>query len=156
MVTDVSSKITAVRWKDNNVVNVISTITGKQLIQQVKRFCHLEKWIVKIEQPNIINQYNMSTEGDDCMDQNISAYMINLQRNGAGHVFDLLLMWPSVMLTKYIASPIYILENIDWMPLAFTKPLQMHTTCHLYRNSLLSTTLFTGSRSLPLCKQFAV
>ena len=149
MVTDVSSKITAVRWKDNNVVNVISTVTGKQLIQQVKRFCHLE-------QPNIINQYNMSTEGDDCMDQNISAYMINLQRNGAGHVFDLLLMWPSVMLTKYIASPIYILENIDWMPLAFTKPLQMHTTCHLYRNSLLSTTLFTGSRSLPLCKQFAV
>ena len=79
VVTDVSSNITAVRWKDNKVVNVFSTVTGKQLIQQVKRFCHLEKWIVNIEQPNIINQYNMSTEGDDCMDQNISAYMINLQ-----------------------------------------------------------------------------
>ena len=29
VVTDVSSNITAVRWKDNEVVNAISTFTGK-------------------------------------------------------------------------------------------------------------------------------
>ena len=29
VVTDVSSNITAVRWKDDNFVNVISTSTGK-------------------------------------------------------------------------------------------------------------------------------
>ena len=34
-----------------------------------------------IEQPNIINQYNMSMWGVDRMDQNISAYMINLRTN---------------------------------------------------------------------------
>ena len=61
VVTDVFSNITAVRWKDNKVVNAISAFTGKQPIQQVKRNCHREKQRVNIEQPNIINQYNMST-----------------------------------------------------------------------------------------------
>ena len=79
VVTDVSSNIIAVRWKDNKVVNAISTFTGKQQIQQVKRYCNREKRRVNIEQPNIINQYNMSMGGVDCMDQNISAYMINLR-----------------------------------------------------------------------------
>ena len=43
VVTDVSSNITAVRWKDNKVVNAISTFTGRQSIQQAKRYCHREK-----------------------------------------------------------------------------------------------------------------
>ena len=73
-----SLNITAVRWKDNKVVNAIFTFTGRQPIQQAKRYCHCEKQRVNIEQLNIINQYNMSMGGVDCMDQNISAYMINL------------------------------------------------------------------------------
>ena len=60
VVTDVSSNIAAVRWKDNKVVNAISTCPGKQPIQQAKRYCHLEKRRVNIKQPTIINQYNMS------------------------------------------------------------------------------------------------
>ena len=85
VVTDVSSSITAVRWKDNKVVNVISTFIGKQ------RYCHREKRRVNIEQPNIINQYNMSKGGVDCMDQNILAYMINLHaKNGGGYFLDML------------------------------------------------------------------
>ena len=59
LVTDVSSNITAVRWKYNKVVNAISTFT-EQPIQQVKRHCHRENRRVNIEQPNIITQYNMS------------------------------------------------------------------------------------------------
>ena len=62
VVTDVYSNITAVRWKDNKVVNAISAFTGKQTIQQVKRNFHREKQRVNIKQPNIINQYNMSME----------------------------------------------------------------------------------------------
>ena len=57
VVTDVSSNITAVRWKDYEVVNAISTFTGKQTIQQERRYCHREKRRVNIKQPNIINQY---------------------------------------------------------------------------------------------------
>ena len=63
VVTDVSSNITAVRWKDKKVVNAISTFTGKQPIEQVKRYCNREKRRANTEQPNIINQYNTSTGG---------------------------------------------------------------------------------------------
>ena len=63
----------------NKVVNMISTFTGKQPIQQFKRYCHREKRKVNIEQPNIIKQYNMSMGGVYRMDQNISVYMINLR-----------------------------------------------------------------------------
>ena len=40
VVTDVSSNITAVKWKDNKIVNAdaLSTFTGKEPIQSVKRF----------------------------------------------------------------------------------------------------------------------
>ena len=69
--------ITAVLWKDNKVVIVISTFSGKQPIQQAELYCHREKRRVNIKEPNIINQYNMSMKGVDRMDQNISAYMIN-------------------------------------------------------------------------------
>ena len=41
VVTDVSSNINAVCWKNNKVVNAISTFTGTQPFQQVKRYCHL-------------------------------------------------------------------------------------------------------------------
>ena len=136
-------------------MNVISTVTGKQLIQQVKRFCHLEKWIANIEQPNIINQYNMSTEGDYCMDQNISAYMINLQTKKW--------CWPVFWFVVDVAvsnayqihcqSHLYTGEyRLD--ALGFHQAIA-DAYYHLYRKSLLSTTLSTGSHSLPLCKQFA-
>ena len=55
VVTAVSSSITSVHWKDNKVVNSISTFTGKQPVQQIKCYCHCEKLRVNIEQPNIIN-----------------------------------------------------------------------------------------------------
>ena len=50
------------------------------------------------------------------------------QRNGGGHFSDLLLMWPSIMLTKYITNSTGILENIEWMLLAFAETLLMRTT----------------------------
>ena len=69
--------ITAALWKDNKVVIAISTFSGKQPIQQAKHR-HREKRRVNIKEPNITNQYNMSMKEVDRMDQNISAYMINL------------------------------------------------------------------------------
>ena len=78
---------------------------------------------MNIEQPDIINQYNIicSWGGADHMDQNISMYiwLTSTQRNGGGHFFDLLLMWPSIMLTKYRVQQLikkyffaYVLKNL--------------------------------------------
>ena len=51
VVTDMSSNITVVCWKDNKFVNAISIFTGKQPIQQTKRYCHREKWRMNIDKP---------------------------------------------------------------------------------------------------------
>ena len=51
VVADMSSKITVVCWKDNKFVNAISIFTGKQSIQQTKRYCHREKWRMNIDKP---------------------------------------------------------------------------------------------------------
>ena len=79
VVTDISSNTTAIRWKENKVVNGLSTYTGKEPMQYVKRFCHSAKKKVDIEQPDMIREYNKSMGGVDRMDQNIAAYMINLR-----------------------------------------------------------------------------
>ena len=75
VVTDILSTITAIRWKDNKVVNGLSTYTDAY----VKRFCHSGKKKVDVEQPNIIREYNKSMRGVNPMDQNIAAYMINIR-----------------------------------------------------------------------------
>ena len=60
VVIDVLLNIPAVRWKYNKVVNAISTLTGKQKVQQIKPYCYREKRRLNIEKPNIINQCNIS------------------------------------------------------------------------------------------------
>ena len=63
VVTDISSNVTAIRWKDNKFVNGLSTYTGKEPMPYVKRFCHSAKKKVDIkyhEQPKIIRKYNKS------------------------------------------------------------------------------------------------
>ena len=79
LVTDISSNMTPGPRKDNKIVKAISTFTGKQPYQQMTRYCHHEKRRVNIEQPNVINQYNMFLEGADCMDENTSVFLINLR-----------------------------------------------------------------------------
>ena len=148
VVTGVSSNITAIRWKDNKVVNAISTFTGKQPIQQAKPYCHREKRRVNIEQQNITNQYNMPMGGDDGMDQNISAYMINLRSKKW--------WWPLFRLVVDVAvnNSYQIYRQSHSNPrecrldaLGFRRAI-VDAHYHLYRKSLQSTTLFTDSRSL--------
>ena len=77
--TETSSDISAVRWKDNKVVNVLSTFAGKEPQKNVKRYSQKEKKKVNVLQPNVVNVYNRFMSGVDRMDQNISTYMINLR-----------------------------------------------------------------------------
>ena len=100
-------------------------------LEVVTGYCHREKRRVNIDQQNIINQYNMPIGGDDGMDQNISAYMINLRSKKW--------WWPLFQLVVDVA-----VNN------SYQIYRQSHLNPHyrLYRKSLPSTTLFTDSRSL--------
>ena len=61
----------AVRWKDNKIVNVLSTFAGKDSQEAKKR--------IDIPQPKVVHVYNRYMGGVDRLDQNLAAYMINLR-----------------------------------------------------------------------------
>ena len=79
IVNDNKSNVTLVRWKDNKVVTVASTIYGKEPMKRARRYVKDKGGRVEIDQPNSISVYNKTMGGVDRMDQNIGAYMMNIR-----------------------------------------------------------------------------
>ena len=79
VVNDNKSNVTLVRWKDNKVVTVASTLYGKEPMKRARRYIKDKGGRVEIDQPNSISDYNKTMGGVDRMDQNIGAYMINIR-----------------------------------------------------------------------------
>ena len=79
VVNDKESNVTLVRWKDNKVVTVASTLNGKEPIKIACRYIKNKGGRVKIDQANAIFVYIQTMGGVDRMDQNIAAYMINIR-----------------------------------------------------------------------------
>ena len=127
-------------------MNAISTFTGKQPIQQAKRYYHREKRRVNIE-PNIINLYNMSMGGVNGMDQNILAYIINLRtKKWSWTLFRFI-----VDVAVNNAYQIYCQSHLNpgeyrLDALVFRRAI-VDAYYGLYRKTLVFTTLFTDSRS---------
>ncbi|XP_040565535.1 piggyBac transposable element-derived protein 3-like [Lepeophtheirus salmonis] len=71
--------VTLVRWKDNKVVTVASTLYGKQPMKRASRYIKDKGGRVYIDQPNSISVYDKHMGGVDRLHQNISSYMINLR-----------------------------------------------------------------------------
>ena len=78
VVNNKKSNVTLVRWKDNKVVAVASTLYGKEPKKRSHRYIKDQGGRVEIDQPNAICFHNKSMGGFDRADQNIGAYMINI------------------------------------------------------------------------------
>ena len=78
LVKDKKSNVTLVRWKDNKVVTVASTLYGKEPMKRARRSIKDQGGRVEIGQQNAISFYNKTMGGGDRMDQNTGAYMINI------------------------------------------------------------------------------
>ena len=79
VVSDNKSNVTLVRWKDNKVVTVASTLYGKEPMKRAHLYIKDKGGRVEIDQPNPISVYNKTMGGVDRMDQNIGAYTINIR-----------------------------------------------------------------------------
>ena len=79
VVNDNKSNVKLVRWKDNKVVTVPSTLSGKEPMKRARGYVKDKGGRVEIDQPNSISVYNKIMGGVDRMDQNIGAYMINIR-----------------------------------------------------------------------------
>ena len=73
------SNVSLVRWKDNKIVTVASTMFGKESIRKANRYIKERGGGVEINQPNAIAVYNKTMEGVNQIGQNISPYMINIR-----------------------------------------------------------------------------
>ena len=78
-VNDKKSYVDLVCLKDNKVPTVASALYGKEPMRRASRYIKDQDSRVKIYQPNAISFYNKTMDGVDWMDQNISAYMINIR-----------------------------------------------------------------------------
>nr|CAD7616630.1 unnamed protein product [Timema genevievae] len=75
---DTSSGITFIRYHDNNIVTVASTLEGAKPIGKARRWSHTEKKRIQIDQHSRIINYNCYM-GVDQLDQNISSYRVNVR-----------------------------------------------------------------------------
>ena len=66
-------------WKDNKVVNLLSTFVSAQPIEKIKRYDKTIKQRVEIDCPNIIKQYNKHMGGVDLADSLIGRYRIKMK-----------------------------------------------------------------------------
>ena len=76
VVTDKNCNLTLVPWKDNKVVTVASTFFGKMPVRKAHRYVKAQNGWPEIDQPQSIFLYNKGMRGVDCLDQNISSYMV--------------------------------------------------------------------------------
>ncbi|XP_070382867.1 piggyBac transposable element-derived protein 2-like [Dermacentor albipictus] len=71
--------ITAVRWQDNSLVNVVSTHVGVGNPRKVKRWREATKSYVEIDCPEVIVQYNAYIVGVDKLDFLMSLYPLHIR-----------------------------------------------------------------------------
>ncbi|CAI9725721.1 Hypothetical predicted protein [Octopus vulgaris] len=74
-----SKAIKIIRWMDNALVKVESTIHGNNLVNKVKRWSKEKLKHIQVPIPQAIYNYNKNMGGTDQMDQNINAYRIGIR-----------------------------------------------------------------------------
>ncbi|CAF3137077.1 unnamed protein product [Rotaria sp. Silwood2] len=65
------------RWCDNNIVTCLSTLSGCESIDMVKRWSSSQKQHIQVKRPNVIKLYNAHMGGVDLLDMLVSFYRIN-------------------------------------------------------------------------------
>ena len=93
--------ILLVRWKDNNVVTVVSNAIPVYPLGNCMRYSSAAKGKIQVQQPRPIRLYNKSMGGVDLIDQNINAYRVAIRGK----------KWYSTIVTYFIDAAI----NNAWL-----------------------------------------
>lgn len=73
---DTGNEIILTRWKDNQVVSLLSNHFGEHPVGVARRYVHAVGKKMDISRPNVVKMYNRNMGGVDLMDRHISNYRI--------------------------------------------------------------------------------
>lgn len=72
-------EIIIVRWMNNCVVTIASTVHGVEPMSSANRYSRAQKKRIKVPRPNAVTQYNCFMGSTDQMDANVGAYRIAIR-----------------------------------------------------------------------------
>ena len=76
---DANSGITAIRWYDNGIVQLVSTHIGNQQGKKVGRWSAKESKRIEIDCPAMVEEYNAHMGGVDLCDMLLALYRVRLR-----------------------------------------------------------------------------
>ncbi|XP_025407636.1 piggyBac transposable element-derived protein 2-like isoform X2 [Sipha flava] len=123
-----SAPISAVTWKDNKAVKLVSTYCGEIPKSEMTRFDRIKKSNIIIDCPMLIKEYNKHMGGVDLLDSHIGRYKIRFRSHKwymrlFYHLIDLTVVnsWTLFKRVKEIKKENSNIELADWRKqLAFT------------------------------------
>lgn len=74
-----SDGIQITRWKDNQVVTVLSTRYGSHPIAKTRRWSKEQTQHIMVDRPNAIMEYNLCMGGTDRLNQMVNKYRVGIQ-----------------------------------------------------------------------------
>lgn len=69
-----TKEFSVVKWNDNRVVCMASNFENVEALGKTKRWCHIKKKKIEIDQPSMIANYNANMGGVDSLDRYLSQY----------------------------------------------------------------------------------
>ena len=76
---DIASNVVAVRWYDNQSVNLVSSYVSIEPLHTVRRYDRSLKEKINVKQPNIVHVYNQYMGGIDKLDMMCALYKPRLR-----------------------------------------------------------------------------
>ena len=98
-----NNNIVAVRWLDNKVVTLFSTLTGIEPLGSAKRWDKKKKAYVEVPMPAVIDQYNKHMGGIDLLDSFLAQYRFKMKSRR----WYLYLFWHFLMVALVNAWNVY-------------------------------------------------
>ncbi|KAJ8934301.1 hypothetical protein NQ318_000867 [Aromia moschata] len=78
-VYDEKNNLLFVRWKDNNIVTMVTNHDTIEPLGKVKRWSSAEKQKVDVPQPHLFGSYNSSMGGVDLLNQAVNNYRVSVR-----------------------------------------------------------------------------
>ncbi|XP_060760426.1 piggyBac transposable element-derived protein 3-like [Neoarius graeffei] len=102
--------ICAVTWYDTRQVTLVSSFTGPEPVEKVKRWDKTAKTFVEVQRPNIVATYNKNMGGVDLLDSFAAKYKFPLK----SHHWYIYIFWHTIILAVINAWLLYKQDCKAW------------------------------------------